>query len=75
MRILFISIVALAAYGCGHILQGEFAVKCKGKGNISVAGGPMYSGALQADCGDGFEYERKSTADENQPILERLDKK
>lgn len=75
MRILFVSFVALALCGCGHLLQGEYSVKCKGKGVISAAGGPMYSGAIQADCGDGFEYERRSIADEKQPLLDRLDKK
>jgi len=49
-----VAIILLLA-GCA-----EMHVKCRGKGTITV-NAMMYGGTIQGDCGDGFEYERKST--------------
>lgn len=56
----YIYIVALLCAGCAYLPPME--VICKGKGVLSVQGGP-YAGNIQGDCGEGFTYQRRPLKD------------
>mgnify|MGYP001580416303 CR=1 FL=1 len=38
-----------------EFLTEPIYLKCKGKGETTIAVGP-YAGVIKSDCGDGFEY-------------------
>lgn len=50
---LLLAVVVLS--GCSAL--SPMHVSCKGKGTLTLMGGP-YAGTVQGDCGDGFEYLR-----------------
>lgn len=68
-------LLALLLTGCAYM--EPMYVKCAGKGAISgnagagggllYGGGGTYTGNLQADCGEGFEYYRATKPPKPKP--------
>ena len=54
MRVILPILLIVMLAGCQSM-----HVRCKGKGKITFLAA-MYGGTVEGDCGEGFEYERRS---------------
>ena len=63
MGVIILALLVTLLAGCStatHVLTDPLYITCKGKGWTNIMLGP-YSGRVESDCGEGFEYslERK----------------